>query len=85
MFPSINPERKHKEVPMIQQDASLKDYDDLAQALADYESAELGRLNVTADALREAAARCGYDREAHGVLRAWAEHRVELYKSKIGE
>ncbi len=48
----------------------------LRSALADYDRAELGCLNATADALRSAAEACGW---AYGIgvpLRLWCANRL---------
>lgn len=50
----------------------------LVAALAEYDRAMLGRLNVTADALRESAKECGWawNAEPHGLV-AWVRHYLD--------
>lgn len=43
----------------------------LRAALADYEGATLGRLNVTAEALKDAAKACGWSWREGGGLTRW--------------
>jgi hypothetical protein len=54
----------------------------LREAVDDYDNAQLGRLNLTADALRAAAARCGYDWRKDGPVYAWAARKVGAYGLK---
>lgn len=48
----------------------------LRLALTDYDRAELGRLNATADALRSAARACGWAWGMKEPLRQWAANRL---------